>query len=112
MFHRLLQGVTTRLKSMPTSELLEAVSSVSLPEEIDIEELHVSQPVTSSMRLTICVLSVICFERIRHVMGCKDLRRAHTSLDGGLKGGGQYDRQHRGMWWCASAPNTKTLLLV
>ncbi|XP_026330454.1 UPF0565 protein C2orf69 homolog [Hyposmocoma kahamanoa] len=37
---RLLQGVTTRLKSMPTSELLEAVSSVSLPEEIDIEELH------------------------------------------------------------------------
>lgn len=46
MFHRLLQGVTARLKSMPTSELLEAVSSVSLPEEIDIEELHVSKLTT------------------------------------------------------------------
>ncbi|XP_026727152.1 UPF0565 protein C2orf69 homolog [Trichoplusia ni] len=37
---RLLQGVSSRLKSLPTSELLEAVSSVSLPEEIDIEDLH------------------------------------------------------------------------
>ncbi|CAH2085878.1 unnamed protein product [Euphydryas editha] len=40
---RLLQGVSSRLKSFPTPELLEAVSSVSLPEEIDIEELHVSR---------------------------------------------------------------------
>ncbi|XP_075975976.1 mitochondrial protein C2orf69 homolog isoform X2 [Anticarsia gemmatalis] len=37
---KLLQAVTTRIKAMPTSELLEAVSSVSLPEEIDIEDLH------------------------------------------------------------------------
>ncbi|XP_053605985.1 mitochondrial protein C2orf69 homolog isoform X2 [Plodia interpunctella] len=37
---RLLQGVSSRLKAMPTSELLEAVTSVSLPEEIDIEDLH------------------------------------------------------------------------
>ncbi|XP_034828554.1 mitochondrial protein C2orf69 homolog [Maniola hyperantus] len=37
---RLLQSVTSRLKSMPTTELLEAVSCVSLPEDIDIEELH------------------------------------------------------------------------
>ncbi|XP_028160324.1 UPF0565 protein C2orf69 homolog isoform X2 [Ostrinia furnacalis] len=37
---RLLQSVTTRLKALPTSELLEAVSSISLPEEIDIEDLH------------------------------------------------------------------------
>ncbi|KAL0881344.1 hypothetical protein ABMA27_001223 [Loxostege sticticalis] len=37
---RLLQTVSSRLKALPTSELLEAVSSVSLPEEIDIEDLH------------------------------------------------------------------------
>ncbi|XP_060802290.1 mitochondrial protein C2orf69 homolog [Amyelois transitella] len=37
---RLLQGVSSRLKAMPTSELLEALTSVSLPEEIDIEDLH------------------------------------------------------------------------
>nr|XP_026498446.1 UPF0565 protein C2orf69 homolog [Vanessa tameamea] len=37
---RLLQGVTGRLKSFPTPELLEAVTSVVIPEEIDIEELH------------------------------------------------------------------------
>ncbi|XP_023941004.2 mitochondrial protein C2orf69 [Bicyclus anynana] len=37
---RLLQNVGNRIKSMPAAELLEAVSSVSLPEEIDIEELH------------------------------------------------------------------------
>ncbi|XP_049870547.1 mitochondrial protein C2orf69 homolog [Pectinophora gossypiella] len=37
---KLLQGVTSRLKSLPSAELLEAVSSVSLPEEIDIEDLH------------------------------------------------------------------------
>lgn len=37
---RLLQAVSNRLKSLPTTELIEAVSSVSLPEEIDIEELH------------------------------------------------------------------------
>ncbi|CAB3235183.1 unnamed protein product [Arctia plantaginis] len=39
---KLLQGVTSRLKSLPTADLLEAVSSVSLPEEIDIEDLHKS----------------------------------------------------------------------
>ncbi|XP_059054647.1 mitochondrial protein C2orf69 homolog [Achroia grisella] len=37
---RLLQGVGNRLKAMPASELLEAVTSVSLPEDIDIEDLH------------------------------------------------------------------------
>ncbi|KAI5634451.1 hypothetical protein NE865_12877 [Phthorimaea operculella] len=37
---KLLQGVSNRLKTMPTSELLEAVNAVSLPEEIDIEELQ------------------------------------------------------------------------
>ncbi|CAH0582853.1 unnamed protein product [Chrysodeixis includens] len=37
---RLLQGVSSRIKSLPTSDLLEAVSSVTLPEEIDIEDLH------------------------------------------------------------------------
>ncbi|CAH0399007.1 unnamed protein product [Chilo suppressalis] len=37
---RLLQSVSSRLKAMPTTELIDAVSTVSLPEEIDIEELH------------------------------------------------------------------------
>ncbi|XP_041968055.1 UPF0565 protein C2orf69 homolog [Aricia agestis] len=37
---RLLQGVGNRLRAQPTVELLEAMSAVSLPEEIDIEELH------------------------------------------------------------------------
>lgn len=34
--------MTGRLKEMPTTELLEAVTSVSLPEEIDIEDLRVN----------------------------------------------------------------------
>ncbi|XP_039750323.1 UPF0565 protein C2orf69 homolog isoform X3 [Pararge aegeria] len=37
---RLLQSVSNRIKSLPTAELLEAVSTVTLPEDIDIEELH------------------------------------------------------------------------
>ncbi|KPI99500.1 UPF0565 protein C2orf69-like [Papilio xuthus] len=37
---RLLQGVSCRLKSLPTAELLEAASA--LPEEIDIEDLPVN----------------------------------------------------------------------
>lgn len=36
----LLQGVSNRLRALPTSELVEAMSTVSLPEEIDIEDLH------------------------------------------------------------------------
>ncbi|CAH2207868.1 jg11039, partial [Pararge aegeria aegeria] len=36
----LLQSVSNRIKSLPTAELLEAVSTVTLPEDIDIEELH------------------------------------------------------------------------
>ncbi|KAJ2947250.1 hypothetical protein O0L34_g16959 [Tuta absoluta] len=46
---KLLQGVTNRLKTMPTSELLEAVNAVSLPEEIDIEELQ-SAPSSEASR--------------------------------------------------------------
>ncbi|XP_072929414.1 mitochondrial protein C2orf69 homolog [Epargyreus clarus] len=37
---RLLQDASSRIKALPTSELLEAVTSTSLPEDIDIEELH------------------------------------------------------------------------
>lgn len=42
-----MQAVTSRLKELPTAELLEAVTSASLPEEIDIEDLHVCLPIFS-----------------------------------------------------------------
>ncbi|XP_068622889.1 mitochondrial protein C2orf69 homolog isoform X2 [Battus philenor] len=41
---RLLVGVSSRLKSLPTSELLEAANASPLPEEIDIEDLQQSSP--------------------------------------------------------------------
>ncbi|XP_047026265.1 mitochondrial protein C2orf69 homolog isoform X1 [Helicoverpa zea] len=37
---RLLQGVSNRIKSFSSSELIEALSPVTLPEDIDIEDLH------------------------------------------------------------------------
>ncbi|KAJ8724639.1 hypothetical protein PYW08_016113 [Mythimna loreyi] len=37
---RLLQGVSNRIKSFPAAELTEAFSPVTLPEDIDIEDLH------------------------------------------------------------------------
>ncbi|CAG5033786.1 unnamed protein product [Parnassius apollo] len=38
--YRLLQSVSSRLKSLPITELVEAANAALLPEEIDIEELH------------------------------------------------------------------------
>ncbi|CAG9787457.1 unnamed protein product [Diatraea saccharalis] len=48
---KLLQSVSSRLKALPTTELIDAVSAVSLPEEIDIEDLHNNQHIIVCIRI-------------------------------------------------------------